>query len=84
MVASVMPGAVVNNLEFSTMSCFGVVRTFTSQRRAAASRMLSRRSATAYGSLCESFVHECLKSSLAFRKPAVAVVSRCPARTEGL
>ena len=34
--------------------------------------------------MCESFVHECLKSSLAFRKPAMAVVSRCPARTEGL
>ena len=37
-----------------------------------------------FGLLHESYVHECLKSSLAFRKPAVAVVSRCPARTEGL
>ena len=36
------------------------------------------------GVLHESYAHECLKSSLAFRKPAVAVVSRCPARTEGL
>ena len=36
------------------------------------------------GLLHESYVHECLKSSLAFRKPAVAVVSRRPARTEGL
>ena len=36
------------------------------------------------GSLHESLGHECLKSSLAFRKPAMTVVSRCPARTEGL
>ena len=35
------------------------------------------------GALHEYNGHECLKSSLAFRKPAVAVVSRCPARTEG-
>ena len=34
------------------------------------------------GSLCESFAHECLKSSLAFRKPAVAVASRRPARAD--
>ena len=27
--------------------------------------------------------HECLNSSLAFHKPAIAVVSRHPARTEG-
>ena len=39
---------------------------------------------TAVGSLCESYAHECLKSSFAFRKPAMAVVSRHPARTEGL
>ena len=36
------------------------------------------------GSLCESFTHECLKSSLAFRKPATAVASRRPARADGL
>ena len=28
--------------------------------------------------------HECLKSSLAFRKPAVAAASRRPARADGL
>ena len=38
----------------------------------------------AAGLLHESLGHECLKRLLAFRKPAVAVVSRCPARTEGL
>ena len=42
------------------------------------------RADTYKGSLHESYAHERLKSSLAFRKPAVAVVSRCPARTEGL
>ena len=36
------------------------------------------------GSLHESFGHECLNSSFAFRKPAMAVVSSHPARTEGL
>ena len=36
------------------------------------------------GSLCESFGHECLKSLLAFRKPATAVASRRPARADGL
>ena len=36
------------------------------------------------GSLREYMAHECLKSSLAFHKPAMAVVSRHPARTEGL
>ena len=36
------------------------------------------------GSLHESFVHDCLKDSLAFCKPAVAAVSGRPARTEGL
>ena len=35
------------------------------------------------GLLHESYVHECLKSSLAFRKPAVAVASRRPARADG-
>ena len=35
------------------------------------------------GSLHESFIHECLKSSLAFRKPAVAAASRRPARADG-
>ena len=35
------------------------------------------------GSLCEYMVHECLKSSLAFRKPAVAAASRRPARADG-
>ena len=35
------------------------------------------------GSLHESFVHECLKSSLAFRKPATAAASRRPARADG-
>ena len=29
-------------------------------------------------------LHECLKSSLAFRKPATAVASRRPARADGL
>ena len=37
----------------------------------------------AAGSLHESITHECLKSLLAFRKPAVAVASRRPARTDG-
>ena len=37
-----------------------------------------------YGLLHESYAHERLKSSFAFRKPAMAVVSRHPARTEGL
>ena len=36
------------------------------------------------GLLCESITHECLKSSLAFRKPATAVASRRPARADGL
>ena len=36
------------------------------------------------GVLHESLVHECLKSSLAFRKPATAVASRRPARADGL
>ena len=38
------------------------------------------------GSLHESYVHERFKRMLnfAFRKPAMAVVSRHPARTEGL
>ena len=31
----------------------------------------------------ESFAHESSKSSLAFRKPAVAVASRRPARADG-
>ena len=31
----------------------------------------------------ESITHECLKSSLAFRKPAVAAASRRPARAGG-
>ena len=35
------------------------------------------------GSLHESITHECLKSLLAFRKPAVAVASRRPARADG-
>ena len=35
------------------------------------------------GVLHESYAHECLKSSLAFRKPAVAVASRRPARADG-
>ena len=39
-------------------------------------------SRVATGSLCESFTHECLKSSLAFRNPAVAVASRRPARAD--
>ena len=34
--------------------------------------------------LCESITHECLKSSLAFHKPAVAAASRRPARADGL
>ena len=34
--------------------------------------------------LHESLAHECLKSSLAFRKPATAVASRRPARADGL
>ena len=38
----------------------------------------------ALGSLHESLIHECLKSSLAFRKPATAVASRRPARADGL
>ena len=37
----------------------------------------------AEGLLHESFTHECLKSSLAFRKPATAVASRRPARADG-
>ena len=32
----------------------------------------------------ESLLHECLKSSLAFRKPATAVASRRPGRADGL
>ena len=36
------------------------------------------------GVLHESSVHECLKSSLAFRKPATAVASRRPGRADGL
>ena len=36
------------------------------------------------GSFHESFGHECLKSSLAFRKPATAVASRRPGRADGL
>ena len=35
------------------------------------------------GSLREYMAHECLKSSLAFRKPAVAAASRRPARADG-
>ena len=38
----------------------------------------------AWGVLHESKLHECLKSSLAFRKPATAVASRRPARADGL
>ena len=34
------------------------------------------------GSLHESFAHECLKSPLAFRKPAMAAASRRPARAD--
>ena len=34
--------------------------------------------------LHESLIHECLKSSLAFRKPATAVTSRRPAWADGL
>ena len=41
------------------------------------------RNAEAYGSLHESYVHKCLKSSLAFRKPVVAVASRRPVRADG-
>ena len=33
--------------------------------------------------MCEYMAHECLKSSLAFRKPAVAAASRRPARADG-
>ena len=36
------------------------------------------------GVLHESFSHESLKSSLAFRKPAMAVASRRPGRADGL
>ena len=36
------------------------------------------------GVLHESFSHESLKSSLAFRKPATAVASRHPTRADGL
>ena len=36
------------------------------------------------GLLHESYVHERLKSSLAFRKPATAVASRRPGRADGL
>ena len=36
------------------------------------------------GVLHESLAHECLKSSLAFRKPATAVASRRPGRADGL
>ena len=35
------------------------------------------------GSLHEYIGHECLISSLAFRKPATAVASRRPARADG-
>ena len=35
------------------------------------------------GWLHEYMVHECLKSSLAFRQPAVAAASRRPARADG-
>ena len=39
---------------------------------------------TVWGWLCEYMAHECLKSSLAFRKPAVAAASRRPAtRADG-
>jgi hypothetical protein len=38
----------------------------------------------AMGVLHESFAHECLKSSLAFRKPDMHTDSRRPARAEGL
>ena len=37
-----------------------------------------------HGLLHESYAHERLKSSLAFRKPATYADSRHPARTEGL
>ena len=37
-----------------------------------------------FGVFHESFAHECLKSSLAFRKPATAVASRRPGRADGL
>ena len=36
------------------------------------------------GSLHESSVHECLKSSLAFRKPGMTAVSGRMARADGL
>ena len=39
--------------------------------------------ADASGSLHESFAHECLKSSLAFRNPVTAATSRRPARADG-
>ena len=35
------------------------------------------------GSLHEYMGHDCAKSSLAFRKPAVAAASRRPARADG-
>ena len=35
------------------------------------------------GSLHEYMTHECAKSSLTFRKPAVAAASRRPARADG-
>ena len=44
----------------------------------------SSESRTVTGVLHESLGHECLKSSLAFRKPATYADSRHPARTEGL
>ena len=36
-----------------------------------------------WGWLCEYMAHECVKCSLAFRKPAVAAASRRPARADG-
>ena len=41
------------------------------------------KSETTVGSLHEYVTHECAKSSLAFRKPAVAAASRRPARADG-
>ena len=46
--------------------------------------LLRRETRRPYGALHESLGHECLKSPLAFRKPATAVASRRPARADGL
>ena len=74
-----------NGLVTRTLDVMRAAVRIAGRRRLRMSKLLQAETpAFAHGVLHESLGHECLKSSLAFRKPATYADSRHPARTEGL